>query len=537
MTNEQFLQQFGHFIDAPNGLQKMRELILQLAVQGKLVSQDVSDELAPSWLAKFDAVDDVVALQGWKIVKFSDIFDIKGGSQPPKSQFIEQPKEGYVRLLQIRDFGPKPVPVYVPKDSVTKFCDETDVMMGRYGASVGKVFAGQVGAYNVALIKFIFDKAKIISSYVNVFLRSASFQSHILGVSRSAQAGFNKGDLANIPIAIPPTDEQHRIVAKVDELMALCDQLEAERNARVETHQRLIRAVHHPLTEASDTATTQTAWHRIRDNFADLYTTLESVQEFRQVILALAMKGKLISQEPTDEPAAVLLDKIRKQRANLVAEGKIKKIKQLPPLVADNAPYVLPTGWEWARFPELGGFGRGKSKHRPRNDPALYSGGTIPLVQTGDVARANGLIRTCTAYYNDKGLAQSYLWPAGTMCITIAANIADTGILSIAACFPDSVVGFIPSELIGNARYFEYFTRTAKERLQDFAPSTAQKNINLGILETVMIPLPPANEATRIVEKVDHLMALCDLLEDNIHDKSDTANRYAEAIVQQIAAA
>jgi type I restriction enzyme S subunit len=125
--------------------------------------------------------------------------------------------------------------------------------------------------------------------------------------------------IVNTVAALSPTAEQHRIVAKVDELMALCDQLEAERNARQTTHQRLIRAVHHPLTEAADAKATtgveqMAAWHRIRDNFADLYTTLESVQALRQTILQLAVQGKLVAQDTPDEPLRSCLGVLLKRK-------------------------------------------------------------------------------------------------------------------------------------------------------------------------------------------------------------------------------
>ena len=156
------------------------------------------------------------------------------------------------------------------------------------------------------------------------------------------------------------------------------------------------------------------------------------------------------------------------------------------------------------------------------------------MVQTGDVARANGPIESYTGRYNEVGLAQSRLWPVGTMCITIAANIAETGILGIEACIPDSVVGFIPSPILGDARYFEYFMRTAKAWLQDFAPSTAQKNINLGILENVMIPLPPLNELRRIVSKLDRIFALCDDIEEKLHKASMTADSLMSASISKV---
>ena len=159
------------------------------------------------------------------------------------------------------------------------------------------------------------------------------------------------------------------------------------------------------------------------------------------------------------------------------------------------------------------------------------------FVQTGDVARSKGLVETFTGKYNDVGLRQSAIWPKGTLCITIAANIADSGILSFRACFPDSVVGFIPAAIFPNARYFEYFVRTAKADLLEFAPATAQKNINLGILNSVLIPLPPLAEQQRIVAKVDDLMALCDSLETMLTTAQIESSRLLEAVLHQVIAA
>lgn len=158
------------------------------------------------------------------------------------------------------------------------------------------------------------------------------------------------------------------------------------------------------------------------------------------------------------------------------------------------------------------------------------------MVQTGDVSKADPLISTCTALYNQNGLNQSRLWPKGTMCITIAANIADTGILAFDACFPDSVVGFIPFEDDLSVRYFEYFIRTAKGHLEDYAPSTAQKNINLDILGQLLVPLPPAKELKRIVAKVDELMALCEALKARFAEAQTTKIDLADAIVKQAVA-
>jgi type I restriction enzyme S subunit len=131
---------------------------------------------------------------------------------------------------------------------------------------------------------------------------------------------------------------------------------------------------------------------------------------------------------------------------------------------------------------------------------------------------------------------QSRLWPAGTMCITIAANIADSATLGFDACFPDSVVGFIPELPELDVRYFEFFLRTAKSHLEDFAPSTAQKNINLEILGLLSVPLPPAKEIRRIVAKVDQLMALCDQLKARVNQARQLNEQLASTLVEQAVA-
>jgi type I restriction enzyme S subunit len=178
----------------------------------------------------------------------------------------------------------------------------------------------------------------------------------------------------------------------------------------------------------------------------------------------------------------------------------------------------LPEGWAWASLPMLGEFGRGKSKHRPRNDPKLYEGGTYPFLQTGRVRNSSGRIANYDKLYNELGLAQSKLWPVGTVCITIAANIAESGILEIDACFPDSVVGLIPHEDI-EGPYIELFIRTAKAELDRYAPATAQKNINIDTLNSVAVPLPPADEQKVIADRVASLIGASALIEKSIADE------------------
>lgn len=138
---------------------------------------------------------------------------------------------------------------------------------------------------------------------------------------------------------------------------------------------------------------------------------------------------------------------------------------------------------------DIGKLARGRSKNRPRNAPILY-GGKYPFIQTGDITNAEGYIRIYQQTYSELGLKQSKIWQAGTLCITIAANIAKTAVLTFDACFPDSVVGFVPNEKT-NVEYVQYWFSFIQKELEESAPESAQKNINLEILRELPIPIPP----------------------------------------------
>ncbi|HBL7018657.1 TPA: restriction endonuclease subunit S, partial [Serratia marcescens] len=331
-------------------------------------------------------------------------------------------------------------------------------------------------------------------------------------------------------IAFPPLEEQINIVSKIKELMSLCDQLEHQALTSLDAHQQLVETLLATLTNSQNAEQLVENWARISQHFDTLFTTEASIDALKQTILQLAVMGKLVPQDPNDEPASELLKHIEQEKAQLVKEGKIKKQKPLPPVSDEEKPFELPIGWVWCRLPDLGELARGKSKHRPRNDPALYSNGNCPLVQTGDVSRSNGVIKTYTALYNELGVKQSRIWPRGTLCITIAANIADSGILEFDACFPDSVVGYSPFFPEIPVKYFDIYMRTMKASLEKYAPSTAQKNINLDILSQVLVPCPPLNEFERIVEKVDVLFSIFDTLKSRLQSAQQTQLHLADAL-------
>lgn len=158
---------------------------------------------------------------GWQKKKLGEVCDFEGGSQPPKSQFIFEERNSYVRFLQIRDFGNDKNITYIPVSKKNRLCNYDDILIGRYGASVGKILTRKAGAYNVALMKTIPDLTLLDRIWFYNYLISDEFQSHLLNVAaRSAQAGFSKEDIYNFPVPVPPLPEQHRIVGILDEAFA-----------------------------------------------------------------------------------------------------------------------------------------------------------------------------------------------------------------------------------------------------------------------------------------------------------------------------
>ena len=292
-------------------------------------------------------------------------------------------------------------------------------------------------------------------------------------------------------------------------------------------------AVHAPAQQIEIVAELEKQFSRLDEAVANLQRVKANLKRYKASVLKAAVEGRLVETEATlarregraYETGEQLLQRIlEERRVGWTGKGKYKE--PIAP-VTDELP-ALPEGWTWATMPQLGELNRGKSKHRPRDDKALY-GGPFPFIQTGDVRRSDGSITDFTQTYSEFGLAQSRLWPPGTLCITIAANIAETGILKLKACFPDSVVGFIPHLGSPAVEYVECFIRTARDGLDRFASATAQKNINLEVLEAVAVPTPPITEQVRIVAEVDRHLSIIREVETEVDANLQRAQALRQA--------
>ncbi len=486
--------------------QDLKNSILQLAVQGKLVQQYPEDGTATDLLKHIDqkksdlikdralkkekplpAVDannlpfDVP--ENWVWIRLGDFCSIYNGNSinaGEKAEKYSKKCDGH-SFIATKDVGfdhsiNYENGVYIPLNREDfRIAPVGSVLLCMEGGSAGRkigILEQDVcfGNKLCCLAPFV-----IFNKYLYYFLQSPAFFSAFTDLMTGIIGGVGAAKIKSIAMPVPPLVEQERIVAKIEELLPLVSEYDGV--------EKRISALN---TEFPD--------------------------KLRKSILQQAVQGKLTERDPSDEPASELLKRIQMEKAKLIAEGKIKKEKQLPPITEDDCPFEIPNEWEWVRLTDVGEVSRGRSKHRPRNDTILYRDGKYPLIQTGDVARSGGLITSCSASYNDVGLDQSRMWPKGTLCLTIAANIADVGILDFDACFPDSVVGFSAFKPIASNKYFLYMLMAYKAILDSMATRSAQKNINLETIASLAYPLPPLAEQERIVARVEELLAACDML-------------------------
>jgi type I restriction enzyme S subunit len=309
-------------------------------------------------------------------------------------------------------------------------------------------------------------RSKTNNKFLCYYLNYFDYNGYVSGTTRLK---LTQREMNRIPVPVPSRIEQEAIVAKIEELFSELDK----------------------AVEA-----------------------LETIQQqliiYRNAVLKEAFEGKWKYI----------------QRKNLSRKFETRRI---PDRFLHDAP-TIPSEWNYVYLSDLGELARGRSKHRPRNDPSLFENGKYPFFQTGDIKSAKKSLVKSEKMYGDFGLSQSKLWPAGTLCITIAANIAETCYLGVDGCFPDSVVGFTPKSEIINIEYIRYFVEASKKRLWAFAPATAQKNINLTTLENLMIPYCNLDEQQYIVSGIDSRLSVCDSIEQTV----SAALRQAAALRQSI---
>ncbi|MGR2928870.1 restriction endonuclease subunit S [Acidithiobacillus ferriphilus] len=412
----------------------------------------------------------------WERVQLAEVATILNGA--PFDSALFSTTEG-MPLIRIRDVTTGQTNTYY-----------TGAYEDAYLVQQGDLLVGMDGDFNsgfwgskAALLNQRVCKISPVESFYDKRLLAFTLPGYLAAINANTPSvtvkHLSSKTIGEIGFPLPPRAEQTRIVAKLEELLSDLDV-----------------------------------------GVAELKAAQKKLGQYRQSLLKAAVEGALTAgwrnQNRPTETGAQLLERIlterrarweAKQLTKFAEQGKTPpkdwQKKYPEPVQPDTTDLPeLPDGWVWATLSQVGWLDRGRSKHRPRNAPHLY-GGPYPFVQTGDIRHADTFLSDVEASYSEAGLAQSRLWPAGTICITIAANIGKTAILSMEACFPDSVVGFLSGSDDVSIRYVEYFMRSVQQKLEDEAPATAQKNINLEILEKVAIPVPPTLEQHEIVQMLD----------------------------------
>lgn len=578
MKLEAFFENFELLADAPNGVQKLRELILQLAVMGKLVPQDPNDEPASVLLEKIRSEKELLVKEG-KIKKeklCSPIELDKIPSEVPKGWAVERlgnlviefqngistrkSEKGVpipvIRLADIKN-GQK-----LSKDSLREISltdnekykykvNQGDILVIRVNGSaelVGRFvpcLINEEWAYCDHLIRVQIPVNLFNYEYLCLFGSGNEARQHLIDktITTAGQKTINQAGLASLIVWVPPLAEQKRIVAKVDELMALCDRLSERQQKRRSTRITINNAAIGQLLTAREPEVFNKSWQHICNNFDLLYSTPDNIAKLRACILQLAVQGKLVPQDPNDEPASVLLEKIKFEKERLVKEGKSSQSKPLLPIKPEEFSFMPPLGWSWERFGQIADIVSGVTKGRNLvgRKTAFYKYLRVANVQRGfldlEVIKEIEIpVEELEKYRLQIGdillteggdwdkLGRSAIWEGQIEDCIHQNHIFRARPIHIG--FTSQWAVLYTNSLVGR----EYFETASKK-------TTNLASINMTQLRHCPIPIPPVNEQKRIVAKVDQLMFLCDELETKLTQSVTDSEKLMEAAVRQILAA
>ena len=426
---------------------------------------------------------------------------------------ICQPKQW--KTIAVKDLKNEGYPVYGANGIIgfhNEFNHEKETLLIGCRGSCGEVHISQPKSYingNAMCLDKLSDNISLY--YLYYFLKGYNFKPIISG---STQPQITQIGLRKVEIPIPPLETQQAIVNKIESLFDEID----EGIGRLKTAAQQIQQYRQSLLKNAFNGELTKEW---RSKHAD---TLPSENELLAQIQTTREQHH--AQQLADWQTAV------SQWEQNRKEGKKPSKPKSPTQAVKFEENVadLPSGWIWGKLSDLGELARGKSKHRPRNDKKLF-GGKYPFIQTGEVRAANRIIKKYEQTYSEFGLEQSKLWQKGTLCITIAANIAETAFLGFDACFPDSIVGFSASKAV-LPEYIELFIKSARTKIESYAPATAQKNINLNTLENLIVPYCSLTEQNQIVAILENKLTACDQLAAELAKQLKQAELLKQAVLK-----
>ncbi|MEI6205996.1 MAG: restriction endonuclease subunit S [Desulfuromonadales bacterium] len=505
MNRELLLQHFDRISEAPDAIPRLRRFILDLAVRGKLVEQDTSDEPAAELLKRKEVTRTSGVPENWLSANIGQLMTFQYGKAFPATDRNDQ---GRVAV-----FG---------SNGIVGFCEtalveEPAIIIGRKGS------AGALNLCNGP--SWTTDVAYFLTppDFFDIRFLYIALQVLDLGrLGKGVKPGLSRSEAYQLPIVIPPLAEQHRIVAKVDELMALCDQLEAERNKREVRRDRLVASsLNRISTTTAEEAKDAARFHL--DNLPRLTTRTEHIKQLRQTILNLAVRGRLVPQDAHDEPAMELLKRIQAEKTRLVKEGKIRKQQALAPIRCDEQLFDIPKHWAWVRLGSVIHLVSGQHLQPPEyteneNAGVAYITGPSDFGHEGLVITRYALVRKAIAY-------------KGQLLLTVKGS----GVGKTTVCDIQEVA--ISRQLMAltaiewNSNFMEMITYRLAEALRECArsliPGIAREDV-----DEFVFGLPPLAEQHRIVAKVDELMALCDQLEASLNTTEADSRSLLEAVLR-----
>lgn len=547
------------------GIKKLRELILELAVRGKLVPQDPNDEPASKLLKRIAAEKAELVKQG-KIKKQKPLPEISEDEKPfelPEGwewvrliDIMADIHYGYtasadetkkIKLLRITDIQDNKVNwETVPGCNISeKMADQyrlvnNDIVVARTGGTVGKSYL--VENINVsAVFASYLIRLKYLSpmqpEFTKIFLGSQLYWKQLYdGTSGTGQPNVNGNALKAIVLPIAPINEQCKVISKVDELMALCDQLEQQSLTSLDTHQQLVEALLATLTDSKNAKELAENWSRINQHFDTLFTTEASIDALKQTILQLAVMGKLVPQDPNDEPASELVRRIEQEKAQMVKDGKIKKQKPLPPISDEEKPFELPMGWEWCRLGTLFNFQNGYAFKSE-----WFSDNGIRLVRNANISHGH-INWADSVKLPDSRLSEfeGFSLNVGDIVISLDRPIINTGLkyafirecdlpcllLQRVAKF-SSIGNMILSGFLSKWLESNYFINAIDPGRSNGVPHISTKQ-----LEMTLFPLLSQNEQDKIISKANELIQVCEHLKSRLQSAQQTQLHLANALTE-----
>ena len=531
---------------APNGIKKLRELILSLAMQGKLVPQDPNDQPASELLKEIetekrrlvktgkirnpkplpDIKHEEVPYElplGWEWVKLGKITEVeRGGSPRPINAYLTDDPDG-LNWIKIGDTEKGAKYIVSTKEKIRKeglsktrmvypgdFLLTNSMSFGRpYITTIeGCIHDGWLRIHPPVTLEKDFLYYLLSSSYIITLFKSLAAGAVVLNL--------NADKVRESAIPLPPLAEQKRIVAIIDQLMAHCDELEKLRAERQQKRFTVHISALNSLLEAKETDSFAAAWHFINRHFGELYSVKENVTELRKAILQLAVMGKLVPQDPNDQPASELLKEIEEEKMRLVKDGLYRN--NVDEYSVGTCLFDLPANWEWSTVQQLGFVLGGKrlpKGHDYSELPTDYRYITVTNMKNGTV------IDNEVKYISPEthALINKYVISKKDLYISIAGTIGAIGII------PDHCDGM---NLTENASRFVFFkcdkafllnllnSGVVQGQFAELTNKMAQPKLSLRSILSSAIPIPPLEEQHRIVAKIDKLMALCDQLEQQI---------------------